>query len=98
MYVVLVEFEIELSHFNNFKYRVLQQAKDSLDIETDCHVFDVCEDHAMHNQIVLYEHYSNKAAFDKHLESSHFKAFDTEVAPWILSKSVRILQTIDQAN
>ena len=98
MYVVFVEFEIELNHFSNFKKRVLQQAKDSLALETECHLFDVCEDNSMHNHLVLYEHYSNKAAFERHMESSHFKAFDTEVAPWILSKSVRILQTVDQTN
>ncbi|MEH6548150.1 MAG: putative quinol monooxygenase [Sneathiella sp.] len=94
MYVVLVEFEIESDHFNAFKIRVLRQAKDSLALETECHIFDVCVDTDADNHIVLYEHYSNRAAFEHHLDSDHFKDFDSEVTPWILSKSVRSLNSL----
>jgi (4S)-4-hydroxy-5-phosphonooxypentane-2,3-dione isomerase len=91
MYVVIVEFEIVPVHVSAFKSRVLQQARDSLALETDCNVFDVCEDSTASTHILLYEIYSDGAAFEHHLQTPHFKAFDTEVAPWILSKSVRIL-------
>ena len=31
----------------------------------------------------------DRAAFDAHLKSAHFKTFDAKVAPWILEKNVR---------
>jgi (4S)-4-hydroxy-5-phosphonooxypentane-2,3-dione isomerase len=91
MFVVLVEFEIETSKIKAFTDRVKLQADDSLSLEPECHMFDVCVDAASTNNIVLYEVYTNEAAFKGHLASDHFKAFDAEVAPWIQSKSVRTL-------
>jgi quinol monooxygenase YgiN len=36
----------------------------------------------------LYELYDDEAAFAAHLETPHFKAFDREVAPWVVGKVV----------
>ncbi len=37
----------------------------------------------------LYEKYDDRAAFDRHLASAHFKSFDATVAPWVVSKDVQ---------
>lgn len=98
MFVVLVEFEIETSQTDAFTVRVKKQAKDSLAVESDCQVFDVCVDGASSNRIILYEIYTNETAFKDHLASAHFKTFDSEVTPWILSKSIRTLTRLEDVS
>jgi (4S)-4-hydroxy-5-phosphonooxypentane-2,3-dione isomerase len=88
MYVVIVEFVIEADHANDFRERVRQQARDSLAMEADCHVFDVCIDPESPERLLLYEVYSDAAAFDRHLASAHFIDFDTSVRAWLRDKKV----------
>ena len=95
MYVVLVEFIAKPGHEADFRSRVLRQAADSLANEPECHVFDVCHDPERSDRTVLYEVYTDRAAFDVHLASDHFASFDTTVGPWIASKTVSLLNRIE---
>ena len=88
MYVVLVEFTALPQHATAFIERVRQQAEDSLRLESDCHVFDVCLDPEKHNFVLLYEVYTDKAAFDTHLQSAHFDDFNQAVQDWVSDKRV----------
>jgi (4S)-4-hydroxy-5-phosphonooxypentane-2,3-dione isomerase len=88
MYVVIVEFIIEAAQVNVFRERVRQQARDSLAMEADCHVFDVCIDPERPERVLLYEVYSDAAAFDTHLASAHFIDFDSCVRDWLYDKKV----------
>ena len=92
MYVVLVEFTTRAQHFENFLQRVQQQAKDSLDLEPDCHLFDVCTSAERDSYVLLYEVYTDRAAFDAHLASAHFHDFDETVRDWVSDKKVSILE------
>ena len=92
MYVVIVEFVTHPEHAAAFKQRVIQQARDSLEFEAGCHVFDVCFDPTRENFVLLYEVYTDKAAFDAHLASPHFLDFDATVKPWISDKKLSILE------
>ncbi len=94
MYVVLVEFTTHAQHFECFLERVRQQVKDSLELEPDCHVFDVCTSAEREHYVLLYEVYTNKAAFDAHLASAHFHDFDTSVRDWVADKKVTILERL----
>ena len=44
MFVITVDFEIKSEFVNEFRNRVLQQAKDSLNNEEKCFTFDLCFD------------------------------------------------------
>jgi autoinducer 2-degrading protein len=88
MYVVVVEFTIKAEFAGHFRERVQQQARDSLERESECHVFDVCIDPAQDEFVLLYEVYSERGAFDAHLESAHFIDFDNRVRDWVESKQV----------
>jgi quinol monooxygenase YgiN len=88
MYVVVVEFTIKPEFAGRFRERVQQQARDSLERESECHVFDVCIDPAQDEFVLLYEVYSERSAFDAHLESAHFIDFDNKVRDWVESKQV----------
>ena len=87
MYVVTVLFEVASERWGAFLPTVRRQARLSLAREDGCLRFDVClaEDAG---QVFLYEIYRDRAAFDAHLETAHFREFDAHVAPWVTRKSV----------
>lgn len=91
MFVVVVEFTVQPRQVEKFRARVREQAADSLRLESECHVFDVCIDPEREGRVLLYEVYTDRAAFDAHLRSAHFAAFDRDVAPWIREKKVTML-------
>lgn len=89
MFVVTVFFNIKPDAFAQFMPLMQKQAENSLAQEPDCHTFDVC--HSPDGpQVFLYEVYTDRAAFDLHLASAHFKSFDTATAPLIADKQVQI--------
>ena len=89
MYVVTVEFSIEPHHAADFRDAVLAQARNSLDKEAACQRFDVCFPAGALAPCFLYEVYEDEAAFQTHLRSEHFKAFDDLVTGWVTEKTVR---------
>ncbi len=96
MFVVYVIFDVEPESVDRFRRAVLAQAHASLNEEPDCLRFDVAEDEAA-SRFVLWEIYASKDAFDAHLETQHFAAFDRIVAPWIRTKTVETFSLISEA-
>ena len=94
MYVVIVEFSIRPEFTASFRDRVRQQARDSLERESDCHVFDVCIDPERDDLVLLYEVYSNRGAFATHLASVHFRDFDETADAWIIDKRLAFYERI----
>lgn len=88
MYVVTVEFTVAPQHQQAFATAVDLQAKNSVQLESECHRFDVCVGNDSENDFFLYEIYSDAAAFDAHLASEHFKDFNALVTPWVVNKTV----------
>lgn len=88
MYVVTVVFEISAGSEEAFRSAVQRQAENSLAREEACRRFDVCLDPARPDRVFLYEIYDDRAAFDAHLASDHFAAFDSQVADMVASKTV----------
>lgn len=97
MYVVLAEFLVAPERAASFQEKVLENARASKEREPGCHVFDVAVAVAVADptKILLYELYDDRAAFDVHLKSSRFLAFDGAVKTWILDKKVRTFQLLD---
>ena len=90
-FAVAVTFRIHADSVETFRNRVLQQARDSVEREPGCHQFDVLVDEKDPATIVLYETYTDAAAFDTHRTTDHFKDFDQTVTSWIETKEVRRL-------
>ncbi len=88
MHVVTVVFDVLADEVEAFQVAVSAQAANSLALEPDCLVFDVAVDPADPARIFLYEIYRDRAAFQAHLESTHFKDFDAKVLPWVRNKEV----------
>jgi (4S)-4-hydroxy-5-phosphonooxypentane-2,3-dione isomerase len=88
LYCIDVVFTVRAGRAAAFRAAVLDNARSSLADEPGCRVFDVCVDDSG-QRFFLYELYDDAAAFDAHLATPHFKAFDAMVAPWVLDKTVR---------
>ncbi|HUE47483.1 MAG TPA: putative quinol monooxygenase [Aestuariivirgaceae bacterium] len=90
MLCVSVDFRLKPDAFEPFVMRVQQQARDSLQNEAGCTVFEVWTSADRPNEVHLHEVYDDAGAFDLHLESGHFQAFDTDVADMIIEKKVTL--------
>ena len=92
MYVVVVEFELDPGGQLAFMLAVLEQARQSLSGEADCQQFDVCvsPDQTENQRVLLYERYTSRAAFEAHLASAHYAAFDAAVRPLVIRKTVSL--------
>ena len=92
MFVVVVEFRLSDGAAGAFLPLMRIQARTSLDREPGCRRFDICTDAGSPRDVLLYEIYDDRAAFEAHLASPHVRAFDAAVAPLVDEKSVRLLQ------
>ncbi|PLS20997.1 antibiotic biosynthesis monooxygenase [Amylibacter cionae] len=90
MIAVCVTFTIAADKMADFIPLMHRQAAQSLAKEDGCKQFDVCVQGEPSNTVFLYELYTSRAAFDQHLQSDHFKAFDVEAAPLVTAKKVDI--------
>ncbi len=96
MHVVTVLFTIHAVHYADFLRAMLQNAATSLADEPGCSRFEVCE--GANHTIFLYEIYDSAAAFDVHLASPHFAAFNQITAPWVADKQVRVFTRFEVAS
>ena len=95
MLVVIVEFRLKPGSRDRFIDRVRRQASDSLRNESGCHVFDICLDPTRENKVLLYEVYTDEAAFEAHLASAHFRDFEDDVGDWVRTKKIDRLTRIE---
>ena len=91
MYAVTVEFDIHADKLDAFLPLMLENARTSREAEPGCLQFDVCREGAF---IFLYELYEDRAAFDAHLASAHFKSFDAAVGGMIASKRIKLFDEV----
>jgi (4S)-4-hydroxy-5-phosphonooxypentane-2,3-dione isomerase len=89
MYVVTVEFDVVPAHQSEFMRAMTLNAAASLAEEPGCRQFDVCVSVKHTEQVFLYECYDSEQAFNLHLASAHFLAFNVLTAPWVAGKTVR---------
>ncbi len=95
MYVVTVEFIVRPEHAAAFRSEVAANARRSCDAEPGCRQFDVCAVPDDPATIFLYEVYADRAAFEAHLATSHFRSFDARVGSWVVRKTVRTFERIE---
>jgi quinol monooxygenase YgiN len=93
MYAVTVTFTLHPGTAADFLPLMTANARTSLQEEPGCGQFDIClgEDP---DTVFLYEIYDDRAAFEAHLESAHFKSFDAAVAGMIAAKDVRLFTEV----
>ncbi|WP_323764477.1 putative quinol monooxygenase [Marinovum sp.] len=94
MYAVTVTFTLRAGTRDAFLPLMQANARASLEQEPGCRQFDVCSNGD--DVIFLYELYDDADAFQTHLQSTHFKSFDAEVAGMIADKSVATFTQVTQ--
>lgn len=91
MYVVTVTFQIRPDQMEAFLPLMVDNARVSRQSEAGCQLFDICRDK---NEVFLYEIYDDRAAFDAHLGSKHFKAFDAAIQGMVVDKHIRLFDEV----
>ena len=95
MHVISVEFTIHAQHLSEFMPLLLENAHVSRETEPGCRRFDVCRDPSRLERIFLYEIYADRPAFEAHLASAHFKAFDVLTKSMLASKAVQAYELLN---
>jgi quinol monooxygenase YgiN len=91
-YVILVDFRLKPGGRAAFRRLVDENAIASARDEPGCRRFDVLEPQGQSggesDRVLLYEIYDDRAAFDAHLKTPHFAAFNAASAPHVADKTV----------
>jgi quinol monooxygenase YgiN len=89
--VILVEFLVRPDFAPRFAKLIRANARASVEREPGCRRFDVLLGPDDPCRFVLYEIYDDAAAFDRHLQTRHFKVFAAATEGQIEQRSVRRL-------
>jgi autoinducer 2-degrading protein len=95
MLVVTVDFVVAPDFIDAFRIEMLGNAQASLSREPGCRRFDVAFSDEDSSKVFLYELYDDRAAFEAHQETEHFRRFDARTSPWVVSKLARTFRLID---
>ena len=87
-YVIIVDFRLKPDTQAAFRRLIDANAMASVRSEPGCRRFDVLEPKGEEGRIVLYEIYRDRSAFEDHLKTAHFAAFDAAVADLVAHKAV----------
>ncbi|MDP5218933.1 putative quinol monooxygenase [Ruegeria sp. 2205SS24-7] len=87
MFAVTVVFNLKPGMRDAFLPLMTKNAAASRREESGCQQFDVCVG-GDPETIFLYEVYDDRAAFDAHLETAHFKSFNKATSEMIADKVV----------
>ncbi|MFT8777581.1 MAG: putative quinol monooxygenase [Gluconacetobacter liquefaciens] len=91
---ILAEFTTTDENRTKFLELCAYDAERSVTDETGCHAFDVLLPEDAPHTVILHEVYTDRAAFDSHLKTPHFKIFDDAVRDLgIQTVAVRLLAT-----
>lgn len=86
-FAVAVEIETVAGSMDEFMAHMRTQASASLK-EPGCRVFEIWTDNGRSDRVFLWEVYDDRAAFDAHLATPHFKTFDNAVASLVADKQI----------
>lgn len=86
-YVIIVEFRLKQGTRAEFRRLIDANAAASVRNEDGCLQFDVLEPEGEDDRVLLYEIYADRAAFDAHVLSEHFRTFARSSDPLCLQKN-----------
>jgi autoinducer 2-degrading protein len=87
LFVVVVEFHLKPGARSEFRALIDANADASVKNEPGCLQFDVLEPEDDGDRGLLYEVYTDKAAFDAHRKTEHFQVFNGASGGLYLNKS-----------
>jgi len=93
--VVTVDFVVAPDFIDAFRVEMLRNAQSSRREEPGCSRFDVAFCDEDRSKVFLYELYDDRAAFEAHQRTEHFRQFDAGTSAWVISKVARTFRLID---
>ena len=98
-YVITVAFGLVEGTAEAFHRLVRENAALSVAREPGCLRFDILTPSgAGHDcDVLLYEIYDNRAAFDAHLLSEHYRTFDEATRAMVAKKTVAVFSLVENA-
>ena len=96
-YAIIVDFKLKPNTRALFRRLVDANAMTSLGSEPGCRRFDVLEPKGEVDRVVLYEIYRDRSAFEDHLKTAHFAAFDAAVTGLVAEKSISEFELVCEA-
>jgi (4S)-4-hydroxy-5-phosphonooxypentane-2,3-dione isomerase len=96
--VITVEFGLKPGAMAAFRKLMDENAIASCRDEPGCRRFDVLVPKGSDERIFLYEIYDDRAAFEAHVKTPHFKSFDMASAALIASKQVAEYDLVCEAS
>ena len=87
-FVITVDFQLHPGAMREFLPLMVENANKSRDLEPGCERFDVLLPKDSTDRVLLYEIYTDKAAFGEHLKAAHFLSFDAATRPFIKEKQI----------
>jgi len=94
MYAVCVVLRLHPGKRDEFMPMIQKNARTSLLEEPACHRFDIASDSGDADAVFLYELYTDRAGFDTHLASDHFKLFDAASTHLVADKTIVTWDTV----
>lgn len=88
LFVILVDFHLKPGAQSQFRRLIDENAQASVKNEPGCLQFDVLEPEGEADRVLLYEIYTDRAAFDAHLKTEHFRIFADASKSLFLDKKV----------
>jgi len=89
LFVIFVDFQLKPGVQSQFRSLIDENAEASVRTEPGCLQFDVLEPEGEADRVLLYEIYSDRAAFDAHLRTEHFRIFAEASESLFLQKKVK---------
>jgi len=93
-YVIIVEFTLKPGSGPQFRALIDENATMSCATEAGCRRFDVLVPKDSADRVVLYEIYDDRAAFEAHTKTAHFKIFDEASRSLVVDKRVDVLDLV----
>ena len=87
-FVITVDFQLHPGALREFVPLMVENANKSRDLEPGCERFDVLLPKDAPDRVLLYEIYTDKAAFEEHLKAAHFLSFDRATKGLIRDKKI----------
>jgi autoinducer 2-degrading protein len=88
LFAIVVDFHLKQGARSEFRRLIDANADASVKTEPGCLQFDVLEPEGESDRMLLYEIYTDKAAFDAHLRTDHFRVFASASEALHLQKEV----------
>ena len=88
LFVILVDFHLKPGAGPEFRRMIDKNADASVRNEPGCLQFDVLEPEGVGDRVLLYEIYSDRAVFDAHRQTEHFRIFNNASEALVLQKTV----------